>query len=201
MYYIDITPEDLRKLQDGIGIIERLYRSSGEELPSLYLYGLSQDPGVLDAAKEAIASYSDEELSEEDVQLTEVVVELRLSEDVLYGMLGSGVKPGKNDQFAFTGGPGEGIREIGFQWAHIQPRMTAGSFTKMGLASDSGWGDKFLQQYGNKAPMQVKVQRNEPATGVAPAQAAPPAAPGQPKQTSVHGAKQLRDLLENFLGD
>ena len=200
MYYIDIAAEDLHKLKDGLEIIGKLFHSSGDEMPSLYLYGLTSDPGVLDAAKEAIAAYGDEELGEEDIQLTEVVVEVGLSEDVLYYLLGSGVKLGRGDEFAYTGSAGEGIREIGWQWTRHQPTITVGSLTKMALGSDSGWGDKFLQQYGSKNPMQVKVQRTTPATGLSEPKPAAPPAPGVPKQTSVHGAKQLRDLLEDFLG-
>jgi hypothetical protein len=184
MYYVETTAEELQKLRDGLAIIERLYRSSGVDIPKLYLYGLSTDIDVLDAAKEAIAAYSDEELSEEDVQLTEVALELGLSDDVLYYLLGSGVKLGRGDEFAYQGTQGEGIREIGWQWTRRQPTVTVGSLSKMALSSDSGWGDKFLAQYGSKTPMTVNVHRTAPATGVPEKPAAPPA-PGMPKQTSM----------------
>lgn len=109
---------------------------------------------------------------------------------------------GRGDEFTYMGKQGEGIREVGWQWTKRQPSATVASFTKMALAADSGWSDKFMQQYGNKIPMQVKVQRTTPATGVAPTQTAPAAVPaGQPKQTSVPGAKTLHNLMENFLGE
>ena len=201
MYYIDIAADDLHKLKDGLEIIGKPFRSSGEDMPSLYLYGLTSDPGVLDAAKEAIAAYSDEELGEEDIELTEVAVEVGLSEDVLYYLLGSGVKLGRGDEFAYMGKQGEGIREIGWQWARRQPTVSVGGLTKMALGSDSGWGDKFLQQYGTKTPMTVNVQRTTPATGLPEPKPVAPLAPGVPKQTSVPNTKQLRDLMENFLGE
>jgi hypothetical protein len=209
MYYVDVTAEDLQKLKGGLEIMGRLFRSSGEEMPQLYLYGLTSDVGVLDAAKEAIAAYSDEdELGEEDIELSEIAVEIGLSDDVLYYLLGSGVKLGRGDEFAYMGKQGEGIREIGWQWTRRQPTVALGNLTKMALASDSGWGDKFLQQYGNKQPLKVNVQRNTPATGVPeppaekPAPAAPPAAqPPQPKQTSVPDGKKIAGLVEDLLGN
>jgi hypothetical protein len=195
MYYVDVTVEDLNILHEAMGILERLQR---EEPLKLYLYGLTQEPGIVDAAKEAIVAYTDEEgLSEEDIQLNQIAVMIQLSSDVLSYLVGSGLRLQKSDEFCYQGGPGEGIREIGWNWAQRGPTVTLGSFTKMALAEDGAWGDKFLQQYGDKQPMQKEVSRNSPATSAAPQ--VPPVQ--QPKQTSVPGSKKLYDLMENFLGE
>lgn len=190
MYYVDVTVEDLKTLQGALKVLEPL----GEPI-ELYLYALTQDPGIVDAAKEAIAAYSDEEgLSEEDIQLTEVAIEVQLSPDKLYYLVGSGLRLQKGDEFSYMGGQGEGVREIGWNWTRRGPTATVGSFSKMALGRDSGWGDKFLMQYGSKQPMKVEVKRNAPATGVNP----------MPKQTSLDidkTAAAFRQVLENFLGD
>jgi hypothetical protein len=188
MYYVDITPEELAHLRESLDLLERLRRASGGDAIQLYLYGLSSDPGVLDAAKECIASESDEQLTEADIALTEVVVELPVYADQLYYLLGSGVELGRDESFAYMGAQGEGAREIGFNWAQHKPKVVVKSFSKMALSEDPGWGDKFLMQYGNKVPMKTNIQRSEPSTGVAEAPAAPtaPPAPGLPKQTSLN---------------
>ena len=198
MYYVDVTADDLKNLRQALVLLERL-RSGGEPL-NLYLYGITTDPGVLDAAKEAIAAYGDDEtVTESDVQLAEIAVEMRLNSDTLYYLNGSGARLQKGDEFTYLGGPGEGAREIGWNWTRRGPTVTLASFTHMAVAEDSGWGDKFLMQYGQKIPLKIDVKRNQPSTGVAPQ--AQPAPTQVPKQTSVPGGKQLEDLMEKFLGD
>lgn len=192
MEYVDVTSEDLHTLGDALVLLERLHQH--ENPLKLYLYGISQDPGVLDAAREAIAEESDERISEQDIQLGEVVVEIAISSDVLHYLLGSGVKLSQNDEFSYMGQQGEGIRTVGFNWANYKPAVTVGNLTKMALSADSGYSNDFLQKYGNKTPMNVTVQRDELS-----AIPAPPAA--VPKQTSVPDAKKLHWLMEDFLGD
>jgi hypothetical protein len=119
-------------------------------------------------------------------------VELSLSSDVLYYLLGSELKLDKGDEFAYQSEQGEGIREVTFKWARSKATVTVGSFTKMALATDRGWLDRFLTQYGTRTPIQIqkKVERTEPAVLPEPVQ----------KQPSIPGARQLKDLMEDFLG-
>lgn len=191
MEYVDVTSEDLHTLGDALVLLERLHQH--DKPLRLYLYGISQDSGVLEAAREAIAEESDERLIEQDIQLGEVVIEIAISSDVLHYLLGSGVKLSQNDEFSYMGQQGEGIRTVGFNWARYKPAVTIGALTKMALSADSGYSNDFLQKYGNKTPMNVTVQRNEPAA------IAPPAA--VPKQTSVPDAKKLTWLMDQFLGE
>jgi len=108
----------------------------------------------------------------------------------------------RGDQFAYQGEAGEGIRTVDFAFSRIKASATTGDSQHLALAESDAWLDKFMAQYGTKTPVKVEVKRNAPATGVAPAAPAPvPAAPGVPKQTSQYGAVQLRDLMENFLGN
>lgn len=211
MYYVDITAEQLKILRDALSILEHLRHAGGGEPISLYLYGISTDPAVLDAAKEAIAAESDQEgFTEEDIELAEVAVEMPLSSDTLYYLLGSGVTLGREDSFVYLGEEGEGAREVGFNWAQSQPKATVAAFSKMALSEDPGWADRFLMQYGAKVPMKKVVERSTtseieappaPAQPAAPASAPAAPAPGTPKKTSVPGGTILRHLLEDFLGE
>ena len=195
MYFQETTAEDLMKLREGLGILERLSRDlvSGMDI---YVYGVTTSPAILDACREAIAANGEEEIDEESIQLTEVAVALQASPDTLYYLTGSGVKLGRGDEFVYQGTAGEGIRNIDFAFSRVKPLATVADFQHVALAESDAWLDKFFTQYGNKAPVQIQkeVERVAPSTGVAPA------APGVPKQTSVPGAVQLQDLCEGFLG-
>ena len=193
MYYTEIAPEELMKLRDGLDILQKLGRDVISSL-DIHVYGITSAPGILDAAREAIAADSGDELSEEDIQLTEIAVALPASSDTLYYLTGSGVKLGRGDEFAYQGQAGEGIRTVDFAFARIKPQASAGDFKNLALADSDAWIDKFLTQYGTKVPIRIEVERSRPSTGI------PVASPGTPKQTSVPGMNQLRDLMENFLG-
>ena len=168
MYFTEISPEDLVKLRDGLTILERLDQDSYDNTP-YYLYGISSDEGVLSSAKESIAelmtdrSEDETQFSENDIELSEVVVEIPISGDVLNALLGSGIKLDKSSEFAYLGGEGEGIRELSFSWSSYKPTVTVKSFSSLAVARDSGWGDKFLAKHGNQIPMRTTIRRNEPA--------------------------------------
>ncbi len=162
MYFATVTAEELLKLREGLDILSKL-EDTREMLLDVYIYGISSDMAILDAAKEAIAAESDERITEENVQLSEVAIAIPLSSDIIYYLTGSGLKLNR-EEFAYTGEAGEGVRELGFQWARMKPTVIAGNFSQMALASSSSWLDRFLRQYGTKAPAKVKpvVERSVP---------------------------------------
>lgn len=196
--FVDIQQDQLLKLRDGLEILGQIWDS--DESPRVYLYGISNDPVVLDAAREAIAEQMDDEtVTEDTIQLAEVAVCIPLSGDVIYALTGSGITLEQgDDEFAYVGGKGEGIRTSGFNWARVKPQVAVGEFTRLALAGDSVWLDRFLQQRGTNQPAQIqqKVQRSAPA--VAPTPQAPTAP--VPKQTSLKTAKaDLGRIVEDWL--
>jgi hypothetical protein len=199
MYYLETTADDLMKLREGLSLLERLNRDLVSGL-DLYVYGITRSPAILDACREAIAANGEEEIDEESIQLTEVAVALQASPDILYYLTGSGAKLGRGDEFVYQGEAGEGIRKLDFSLSRVRTAVTMEDFQHLALAESNVWLDKFLTQYGTKTPVEIRkeVKRTEPAVPVeteAPVMPTPVA-----KQTSVLGAKQLRDILENFLG-
>src|ERR1019366_2514873 len=95
--FIEIDESKLVALHDGLDLLEMLDRDAVGSL-ELYVYGITTDPGIVDAAKEAVADSKD--VSEEDVQLSEVAVAIRLSTDTIYSLHGSGIKLNRED-FAY----------------------------------------------------------------------------------------------------
>lgn len=205
--YLEIDEERLMKLYDGLSVLESLNLDTIHEM-DLFLYGLTQSETIVDAAREAIAD--DADLSENDVQLSEVAVAIPLGADSIRALAGSGFKARRED-FAYMGTGGEGIRTKTFAYSHFKPNLALTEFTTMAIAQSDAWLDEFLKQYGNKQPVEIKqnVRRTEEATqpGV-PAAAEPPAAPTPPavvtpeipKQTALIGGLKLADFLEEFLG-
>ena len=192
--YIDVRPEDLDKLHEGLKLLEMVDRDAVAGL-DLFIYGISNNPQIVDSAKEAVAD--DAELDESDVQLTEVAVAIPLSSDTSYYLNGSGLILRRED-FAYLGGGGEGVRTLSFAFAHYHPRVTLNYFTKIALASSDAWLDEFLRKEGSNKPAQItqNVRRDEEATqpNVPAAPTTPPAAPQptgregvaqMPKQTSL----------------
>src|SRR5271157_1642909 len=189
--YVEINAERLSHLHEGLELLEQVDRDAMRTL-DLFLYGISTNPQIVDAAKEAIAD--SEELAEQDVQLSEVAVAIPLGSDIIYYLDGSGLILRKED-FAYMGGGGEGVRTLSFAFSHYHPRVTLSYFTKIALASSSGWLDDFLRKEGTGQAAQVTqnvrrteeaTQPNVPATPEQPAAA--PAAPQtqqMPKQTSL----------------
>jgi hypothetical protein len=216
--YLDIDEGQALKLREGLELLETLDRDAVKEL-DLCFYGLSSDPQVLDAAREAIASDSEDEVAEQDVQIGEVAVAIPISSDTIYALTGSGIRL-KDEYFAYAGTGGEGTRRGYFFSASYRPTVTMHSFSHVALASSDSWVDDFLEKTGGKnvAPTQIKekVQRSEPATQPGtptPAQPqvpveAPPATPQdlpasrQPAPTgmSKQNSLNLSRLVEDFLG-
>lgn len=209
--YLDISEDQALKLREGLELLETLDRDAVTGL-DLCIYGLTHDPQVLDAAREAIASDSEDEISEEDVQLGEIAIAIPISSDTIYALTGSGIKL-KDEYFAYSGGGGEGTRRGYMFSASYRPTITMHSFSHVALASSDSWIDDFLEKTGGKGvqPTQIKqkVKRTEEATQPGtptPAEPqvpveAPPAAPpaATPKQTSLNDSAVSR-LVEDFLG-
>jgi hypothetical protein len=203
--YIDVQPADLDKLHEGLKLLEMVDRDAVAGL-DLFVYGISNNPQIVDAAKEAIAD--SEELDESDVQLAEVAVAIPLSSDTSYYLNGSGLILRRED-FAYLGSGGEGVRTLSFAFSHYHPRVALNAFTKIALASSDAWLDEFLRKEGSNQPAQVthNVRRDEEATQpqvpVAPPTPQAPAAPAtgregvaqMPKQTSL----SIASLLDSFL--
>ncbi len=202
-FFIDVTEEELTKLRETLSLLERLDIAKIETL-DIYVYGMTNSPAILDAAREAVADASNDEISEEDVTLSEVAIAIPVSADILYYLTGSGFKL-RNESFVYTG-EGEGPREVNFAFSNFRPRVTLADFTHFALADSDGYLDRYLSKYGKAGAAVIKkrVQRTEEATqpGVptpTPTPAAIPAAPPTAKQTSLSGVAVNR-LVEDFLG-
>jgi hypothetical protein len=189
--YIDVDPERLSKLHEGLELIESVDREAFRNL-DLFIYGITNNAQIIDAAKEAIAE--DADVTEQDVQLAEVAVAIPLSSDIIYYLAGSGLTLRRED-FAYMGTGGEGVRTMSFAFSHYRPKVTLGYFGKLAVASSDAWLDDFLRKEGSGKPAAVtpNVRRTEEATqpGVPPAPT--PVTPQTPKQTS------LASLLDEFL--
>src|SRR5271168_4730870 len=176
--YVEINAERLSHLHEGLELLEQVDRDAMRTL-DLFLYGLTNNPQILDAAKEAIAE--DAEIAEEDVQLSEVAVAIPVGSDIIYYLDGSGLILRKED-FAYMGSGGEGVRTMSFAFSHYKPRVTLSYFNKMALASSDAWLDEFLRKEGSGATATVtqNVRRTEEATQ--PGTPAAPEAPATPQQ-------------------
>ena len=200
--YVNIDAERLSQLHTGLELLEQVDRDAMRDL-DLFFYGLTNNPQIVDAAKESIAD--SKEVAEEDVQLSEVAVAIPFGSDVIYYLDGSGLIL-RNEDFAYTGTGGEGIRSASFTFSHYKPKVTLSYFSKMALASSDAWLDDFLRKEGSSKPAQVKqnVRRTEEATqpGVPAAPEAPAAAPEPaPQAPATQTPKQtsLASVLEKFL--
>jgi hypothetical protein len=218
-YYIDVTEQELHALREALPILERIQVGALSDRLEVYLYGVTKSPAILDAAKEAIAkTYYDapEEIDESDVELTEIALAVPLSSDTLYYLTGSGLKLRKGE-FAYKVQEGGGVKDGNLLYADFKPQVSIHDFSHIGISNSDQHANEFLSKHSTAPGAQIKknIRRTEEATQpgapapappkpkAQPAQAAPaPAAPAapQPKQTSVHGAVKLRDLLEDFLG-
>ena len=129
------------------------------------VYGISKDPAILDAAREAIAATYEEDIDESDVEVAEVAVVITLSSDKLYYLTGSGLKL-RNEEFAYRGVGGEGIKSDTFTYAHYKPQITIHSFTHLALGESASWLDDFLKRHGTggEAVVKERVKRTEEAT-------------------------------------
>jgi len=189
--FLEITEEQMLRLREGLELLETLDRDAIHEI-DICFYGLTNDPSVLAAAREVIASEQDDEnVSEEDVELGEIAIAIPLSSDVIYYLTGSGLKL-RDEYFSYPGVEGEGPRRNYLGYAHYHPTVTTHSFQHMALALSDSWVDDYLQKVGGHGAVATrikkKVQRSEEATQPVPVieQKTPGQLPaGQPKQTSL----------------
>lgn len=201
MKYIDIKQDDLLKLRDGLEILERIWDE--DQSSNIYLFGITNRPVILDAVREAVANYMDEDdVTEDQIQIPEVAVSIPCSGSNVYALTGSGVQLGAEEEFAYKGPQGEGIRTQSFNWSHVKAVVTISDFSKIALANDNVWLDNYLTQRGSNAiaTIQKQVQRNTPAaaTPQLTGPTTPPTIEGNPtpKQTSLN----MGSVLENWLG-
>jgi hypothetical protein len=218
-YFIDTNEQELHSIREALSLLERIEVGLTDKL-DVFVYGVTQNPAIIDAAKEAIAKTyyeAEEEIDESDVELAEVAVAIPLSSDILYYLTGSGLKLRAGD-FVYRSAEGGGIKSGDFLHSDFKPSVTIHDFSHVGLAESNSSVDQFLNRYGKGQGATIKknLHRTEEATqpGAPAPQPAPPApkaqtpaampaapaAAPQPKQTSVHGAVKIRDLVENFLG-
>lgn len=209
MRYTPVTEEDLETLAKGLGILERLDRDVVQKV-DVYLYATTQDEGIIEVAKDAIAhgSYDeDEDVSENDVTLAEVGIAIPLSEDMLYALMGSGLRV---DEFDFVYKPdgGEGVRTGRFRNADHgkNTKITLSRLEELNIGDTDSWLDDYFAATSKAAPAHIdrKVRRdNVPATAPEPTsdslESPPPTTP-QPKVTSRSGGSKLNSFLEDFLG-
>ena len=193
--YVDINEERLSRLHEGLELLEMVDREAMHSL-DLYLYGISNNAQLLDAAREAIAD--SEELEEQDIQLSEIAVAIPLGADTIYALMGSGIRA-KREDFAYIGSAGEGVRSMSFAFAHFKPQIALSAFSKLALASSDSWIDDFLRQEGSgqQAKITPAVHRNQEATQPAPVAPANPQ-PAQPAQ-AMPKTTSLRAILDDFL--
>lgn len=195
--YVEIDEKALVGLHDAIDLLSSIAPDALEDM-ALCVYGITNNAGVIDAAKEAIAD--SEELQESDIELSEVAVAIPITSKGIYRLTGSGLKL-DNQEFVFMGTGGEGVRSLSFTFANYKPTVTFAYFSKAAIASSESWLDDFLKKHGSGQAAQVTpaVHRSEEATvpGIPPAPELPkPATPGVPKQTSL---KSLSAFLDDFL--
>jgi hypothetical protein len=213
--YQDIDEARLLRLHDGLDILESIDESNGMERLDLFIYGLTTNVSVLDAAREALAD--EIEADETDVEVSEVAVAVPLYAGQIHRLAGSGVTL-QHEEFAYAGPAGEGIRTSTFSMSSYKPAVAVSTLSRMAIASGSSYLIDFFKQYGNKthAKVEERVRRTEEATqpGVpvpAPIPAAPAPevpAPAMPKRTSLEATGDTRrdsvkiaNAIESFLGE
>lgn len=202
MDFVTITADDLNKLREALEIISRL-DNHGERAITLTLYGLTSDPQVIAAVKDAVAQ--DAEIQEEDVKIAgEVAVAIEMSGDILYYLTGSGLKL-DTEEVAFTKGGGNGIDTIQMTWSSVKAKVNVSSFSTMAISRDSWDANTFLRQYGNKAQAPAATPAAPPSTDTDPVRRyqedkknEKPAAPGSPDIPKVTSSVDPR-LVEEFL--
>lgn len=165
MRYVTTTSEELDHLREGLAVLESLNEYE-EQVVEIYLYGLTDNPTLLESVKDAVEYWSDEQIAAQDVQVTEAVFIFKVSSDVLYYITGSGLQL-RNAEVVYAGG-NEGPQTVSLASKH-GVRVAAGQFKTLAISRDEFSGEDFLLQYGQKAqqPAPQEVQRTEPAQEVA----------------------------------
>ena len=171
-----VTAEELSHLREGLQIIESLNEYDDDSRTKIFFYGLTNNPSLLDSVKEAVSYWSDEEVAEQDVAVTEAVLIFEVSSDILYYLTGSGLTV-RDGEAVYTGGGAEGPKQV---WLKNRGnahgfKAAVGQFSTMALSRDDMSGEDFLLQYGTKtAPVQQEVQRTAPAQEVQQQPVTPP---------------------------
>lgn len=171
MDYFETDERDLLALMKGLQIIERLNPEKVSNL-TLFLYGTTSDPAILSEAKEIIMDYAEDywdeggrsTLTEADIELPEIAVSIPVSSDILYGLLGSGIRAA-GLEFAYLGEGGEGVRERSFiNTSTSRRRISLRLLNKASLADTDTQLSRFLTRSGSRQPMKIKetAKRSEP---------------------------------------
>ena len=189
MRYVTITAEELGHLREGLQIIESLNEYDNEDREKIFFYGLTTNSALLDAVKEAVVYWADEEIAEQDVNVTQAVIIFEVSADILYYLTGSGLTV-REGEAVYTDGSAEGPRQVWLKNRNNRNgfKAAAGQFTTMALSRDDMGGEDFIKQYGQAATQTApqEVQRTAPAQEV---QKEPMAAP-TPGREGVAPAKK-----------
>ena len=145
MRYLLTTEEQLTTLQQGLDILGHIHR---DLLPStLYLYGmLKSDSPILAEVDEAV--WEDQyagEVSAESIDIKTACVTIRLSDDILRALLGSGLKCENSDIIYVHK---DEIHTSSFSYTERKPIITLAQFSKMALADDSYYAEDFVKAEG-----------------------------------------------------
>lgn len=151
MRYQEVTKQELATLRPALSLIERVVPSLS--LPDLYLYGLTSYKAALMDAREALVSQFDEELEDAErravTEPSQIAVCIPLSSDILYYLIGSGLKL-TDETFAYQTDK-DGVRTRSFEGqSGVPTRITDDAFTAMALSDSDSWVDDFLAEYGTK---------------------------------------------------
>jgi hypothetical protein len=162
MRFFEVSSHDLMDARPGLQLVERLLE---DEHFTPYVYGMTTDVEILEAAQAAIADDAgrDEEGNPAaNVKLSEVAVAIPFSGDILYSLAGSGLLL-QHEDFAYIS-PNEGARTMSFRWAGVRPRVNLKDFTVLALSDDDMYLDEFLKQNATKQQEEAPatVQRTVP---------------------------------------
>jgi hypothetical protein len=157
-HYVNVTESQLISFRDSLSLIDHLDPDKSQTL-ELFLYGIVSSVGVVDAAKEAIAQTSKQQITETQVQLSQVAVAVPLSSDTLYYLTGSGLKLHRED-FVYVSG-NDGPRQGSFSFSHYKPTLSIRDMQGLVLADSNAWLSQFIRQAGTK--LSTKINRNDAA--------------------------------------
>jgi hypothetical protein len=162
MHYELVTKDDLTGLTTSLELLKRTLQ---DDMPPLYLYGLSNNGALLAKAEDVL-----QQMQERDVKLTEVAVAIPLSNDALRLLNGSGLVL-RDEEFAYVSG-GDGARMDDLSSSSLNARVSHEDFSEIALAGSEIYLDDFLAKHGaayKQPPAAGKaVKRDSPATERAP---------------------------------
>lgn len=144
MSFFEVSAHDLQDARPGLQLVERLL---DDEQFEPFVYGLTSDPDLLDAAKAAIIDDAGEDEEGNPLptpEITEIAIALHFSGDYLYYLAGSGLLL-QQEEFAYFS-PNEGARTLSFRWSGIRPRANLKDFSVLALADSDMELNEFLKQ-------------------------------------------------------